>query len=197
VTLENPRQTTRYLAAYHEAGHAVAAFFLPLAERTTKVTIRAQDLEDGDAGAHYCTRTRPPLAGPSADPEEVRASAIVTLAGTEVDRRLTGNALTSGSADYAEVRRLLLDTLIAREIQDAVEAVTLEQSRSIGLEEIADRAADAIDDDLKRLFEGLRHEAHGLVDLRWAHVEAVARALLERGVLCGEEVCAIVESVGA
>lgn len=197
MTRENPQQTTRRLAAYHEAGHAVAAFFLPLAERTTWVTIRPQDLEEGDAGAHYCRRTQANLTGQSADADKVRASAIVALAGTEVDRHLTGNAFTSGSSDYEEVKQLLVDTLLAREIQEAVAAVTLLQARSIGLEEIADSAAAAIDDDLKRLFEPLRNEANALVESHWPQVEAVARALLERGVLSGEEVSAIIESVPA
>ena len=52
VTLETGRQTTRRLAAFHEAGHAVAAFYEPLAGTTTRVTIRAEDLGASDAGAH-------------------------------------------------------------------------------------------------------------------------------------------------
>jgi len=183
-------QTSRRLAAYHEAGHAVACFFRPKAGRTLRVSIRRADLDAGDAGLHTC-RT---AASPD-DLEQIRASAVVTLAGSEVDRRLTGNAFTSGEADYLAVRELLFRAILDPEIEQAVASVTLEDARAKGLEQIAAEKSVAIEEHRKRSFEALRREAHDLVQAKWRHVEAVAEGLLEREALTGDEVERIIRGV--
>ncbi len=183
-------ETTRRLAAYHEAGHAVASFYRPETGRTVRVSIRRADLAAGDAGMHVC-RTPPPRDGL----EAVRASAVVTLAGAEVDRRLTHDAFTSGEADYEAVRALLFRAILDREIEEVVSAVTLDEARTRGLEQIAAEASEAVEDHLKRLFDELRREARTLVDAKWPEIEAVARALLEREALSGDEVESIIARV--
>ena len=179
------------MAAYHEAGHAVASFFLPAAGPTTRITIRNEDLADEDAGAHFSAA---PRTGAASDLDVVRANAIVGLAGIEVDRRLTGNTFTSGGNDDAEVRQLLREAFLDREIQDALAAADLGHASPGELEEIASRAAEEVEDDLKRRLDALRGEARALIERRWPHVEAVARALLERGTLSGDETRRIIES---
>jgi ATP-dependent Zn protease len=191
-----PRATPR-LAAYHEAGHAVGCFFRPLGGRTTWITIRPSDLAEDDAGAHYCCCTLAAEAGPPPDLETVRAAAVVALAGTEVDRRLTGNELTCGSADYEEVRELLVGAVLDREIEQAVAAVSEEEARERGLQAIAAEAAAAVEERFKRASDELRRQAHDLIEAKWPHVEAVAEALLERGALGGDEVRAIIAEVEA
>jgi ATP-dependent Zn protease len=189
-----PRTTPR-LAAYHEAGHAVAAYFRPRGGRTTRVSVRGPDLGRGDAGVHYCQRTLPEVPDSSSDREVVRAMAVVALAGSEVDRRLTGNAFTSGGADYEAVRELLFHTLLAREIEELVAAVTPAEARSRGLEAIAAQAAADIEDHFKQLVDSLREETRHLVEAKWPCVEAVAQALLASGALSGEEVRKIIGAV--
>ncbi len=195
--MPHSRRTTPRLAAYHEAGHAVAAFFRPLGGQTTRVSVRSADLGEGDAGVHYCQRALPEVPDSSADREVVRAIAVVALAGSEVDRRLTGNAFTSGGADYEAVRELLFRTFLAHEIEEVVAAVTPAEARSRGLERIAAEASAEIEDHLKQLFDSLREEARNLVEAKWHHVQAVAEALLARGALSGEEVRAIVLAADA
>jgi cell division protease FtsH len=183
-------ETTRRLAAYHEAGHAVACFFCPKAGRTLRVSIRRSDLEAGDAGLHTC---RP--AASAEDLEQVRASAVVTLAGAEVDRRLMGDTLTSGEADYRAVHDLLFDAILDPEIAEAVASVTPEDARARGLEQIAAEKSAVIEAHRRRLFEALSREARELVAAKWRHVEAVAEALLEREALTGAEVDRIITRV--
>jgi ATP-dependent Zn protease len=192
---EQLRRTPRRLAAYHEAGHAVASYFLPRAAPTTWVTIREQDLGEEDAGAHFCERTPSLRDGADSNRDTVRAEAIVGLAGIEVDRRLTGNAFTSGSDDDCEVRQLIREAFLDREIQDALAHAELEAAGPQELEEIASRASEVVEDDLKRLLDSLRGEARALIETRWSCVEAVAEALLEREALSGDEARRIIESV--
>lgn len=187
-----PRQTTPRLAAYHEAGHAVACFFEPLAGRTTRISIRDADLDEGDAGVHCCVGHRFSRA---ARWKVVRALAVVTLAGTEVDRRLTGNRFTSGSDDYEAVRKLFFDAILNREIEEAVAVVSPGEIRGKGLEGTAGSIATTIETHLEQLFEEARNEARRLIDAKWLHVEAVAEALLEREVLSGDAVHRIIEAV--
>ncbi len=193
--LQTSPHTSRRLAAYHEAGHAVASFYCPLAGATTRVSVRDSDLARGDAGVHY-SEWRPLV--PSAtepDLQTARALAVVALAGSEVDRHLTGNAFTSGSGDYQAVRELLFRAVLDPEIAALVASVQPEEAEARGLEAIADQATAEIEDHLKRLVDELRDEAHELVEAKWHHVEAVAEALLERGALDGGEVHQIIESV--
>jgi cell division protease FtsH len=195
VTLEHPRQTTRRLAAYHEAGHAVASFFLPGAGPTTRVTIRKQDLGEDDAGAHLSESAPASSSAADSSPDVVRARAIVGLAGIEVDRRLTGNTLTCGSDDDEQVRKLIREAFLDREIQDALAHAQLDGAGPQELDEIVARAVEVVEDDLKRLLDDLRAKARALIETRWPHVEAVAEALLEREVLSGDEARRIIESV--
>lgn len=195
MTLDEPPRTTRRLAAYHEAGHAVASFFLPCAAPTTRVTIREQDLGGEAAGAYLCESPPTLRDGADGNPDVVRAEAIVGLAGIEVDRRLTGNAFTSGSDDDCEVRRLIREAFLDREIQDALADANLESAGPQELDEIASRASEVVEDDLEQLLDSLRGEARALIETRWPCVEAVAEALLEREVLSGDETRHIIESV--
>ena len=183
------------LAAYHEAGHTVAAFFRPAAGTTRRVTIRAAELEHGDAGLHVGGRPLPDATRFAPEDEWLQASAVVSLAGAEVDRRLTGGRLTCASEDYQDVRDLLFRAVFDWEIQDCAAAVTPEERRAHSLEDIAADRVDAIEERYEALLAKLQGEAHDLVEERWPHVEAVAEALLERGALSGAEVRRIVEGV--
>jgi cell division protease FtsH len=187
--------TSRQSAAYHEAGHAVAAHFRPAAGGTRRITIRPAELDPGDAGLHIGGCSCPEATRLAPDDEWLRATAIVSLAGAEVDRHLTGGRLTCASEDCEDVRDLLFHAVFDWEIQDCADAVTLEERRSHALEDIAEQRAEAIEERYQALLARLRSEAHDLVEQRWPHVEAVAEALLERGALTGAEVEAIVEGV--
>ncbi len=191
--MQNPdaaMRATRRLAAYHEAGHAVACHFRPQAGSTIRVSIRAADLDEGDAGLHACRQGALPGGF-----EQARASAVVSLAGAEVDRRLTGGRLTCGEADYRAVRELLARAFLEPEIEKAVAAVSPEEVRAKGLERIASEASAELEAQRARLFEELRSEARELVSAKWRHVEAVAEALLVRGHLSGDEVASLVARV--
>ncbi len=190
---DRAREATPRLAAYHEAGHAVAACFRPRAGRTTRVTIRPADLAEGDAGVHWSTLE----PGAAADEECARASAVVSLAGPEVDRRLIGAELTCGSADYEAVRELLFRAFFDREIEEAAASVARDDLGSDVLEALADSAAARIEEDYKRLLDELRAEAAALVAEKWPQIEAVAEALLRQGSLDGEEVVRIVATAEA
>ncbi len=188
-------RTSRRLAAYHEAGHAVASFFRPRAGATTWMTIRPADLGEGDAGAHY-SEWQPGRHAVPPDHETLRALAVVALAGPEVDRRLTGNEFTSGDADYQAVRELLFRGYFDPEIDALVSALPPDEAQRRGLDAIADQAAAEIEDELKHLVDQLREEARQIIETRWPEVEAVAEALLQSGALGGAEVRRILEAVG-
>ena len=78
------REVTPLLAAYHEAGHAVACYFRPEAGRTIRITIRRSELEEGDAGVHWSAS--PP--GPAAEP----------MTGASVGRMSMRNGVVGGNA---------------------------------------------------------------------------------------------------
>ena len=190
---ETSGETSPRLAAYHEAGHAVASCFRPRAGRTTRVTIRRAELEEGDAGVHWSL----PARDAAADEESVRASAVVSLAGVEVDRRLTGTELTCGSADYEAVRERLFRAIFDRQIEEAAAAVAAQGLAPAALDAAAEEEAAAIEDRYKRLLDELRLEAATLVSEKWPHIEAVAQALLRQGSLDGDAVRQIVAEAEA
>lgn len=158
------------------------------------MTIRESDLGEGDAGAHYGQCPSLIDATSAAKRDTVRSLSVVALAGAEVDRRLTGNAFTSGSGDYDAVRQLLFSAFFDGEIDELVAAVSPDEAQIRGLDEIASEGAEVIEDHLKRLVDELRNEAHQLIESKWHHVEGVAEALLKSGVLEGDQVRQIIRS---
>lgn len=154
------RKTGRRAVAYHEAGHAVMR--LELSRRLSRVTIRPR----GDILGHTKQR-RSELDVDYFDPRDWRLTRwaqteiMCALAGPEAERRLTGRRNNSG----------------ARSDDECVLDVAL-QAEGYG-----DERRNAYVTWLK-----LKVRDWVAAPPVWAQIEALAKALLERDTLSGDEV---------
>jgi ATP-dependent Zn protease len=163
VEHERRRRKTLAKTAYHEAGHAVASYYL--FHRIKKVTI-VPDKKNDNAGS--CHSKGPSLAGIDVSISPRKQATIfdnikIFLAGEAAQARFNRRTIRQwhGSSDFHQAAGLAL-----RLSGDA-------------------RGAEL-------LLDWLRHEAEQLVAIRWREIEVVAEALLRRRTLTGEEVRAVI-----
>ena len=159
-----PRLTRDERTAYHEAGHAVAAFFEQLRVRTATIK---PDKVKGSLGhvSHYPKPSfHPDFETDARTERRVLAGVLTYLAGPAAERRATGRA-TGSHDDY-------------RNAMDMA-------SRLCGSNE-----------SVGALLRWMWVQARDLVTVHWSFIEAVARALLARRRLSGQEVREIILNSG-
>jgi hypothetical protein len=205
--------------AYHEAAHAVAAFFYPLGGKTERVFIGGDELARCNAeqqpvntalGIHRSTRTLPAIVNRSVDREQVHHILICLLEGYAASWVFEGERYSlrkptkldaeemrkhaDGSDDFSRAWQLLSDS-------DPFD--THGTIRDLGLheatgEELLQRGHEAIEAHTAQLlerFEALWREAVALVSTKWPHIVAVGDALLRKQTLDGIEVVEIIELI--
>jgi len=153
--------------AYHEAGHAVARYYLFHPIR--KVTI-CPDKNDDSAG-HCEGKGRSYLDGIDVEISPRKQSRMfdnikILLAGREAQRRFNKRS-----------KRSVLNCQAHSDWRKAVDLAIRLTTSTRGTE---------------LLLEWLRHETESFVQLRWSDIEAVAAELLDRKTLTGEEVREII-----
>lgn len=150
--------------AYHEAGHAVAAWWLHL--RFKKVSIRP----DSDSLGRLVHRKFKAADNPECNSSAriqllMEKHAICALAGREAQRKFNPRSIRSyhHRSDYGQV-----------------------------IEYLSCRVADG--EEIRLWARLLVHRANALITFRWPAVKAVATALLERKTLTEQEVRDTIDS---
>lgn len=151
--------TQKQSTAFHEAGHAVAAFFLGFSVGRRGVTIIPDKIKDNLGAAHVLLqlRERPDVAISPGTHVRIENHAVVCLAGDAAQRKLHPRSHYRAQSDQDQALELL----------DYIS----------GSNEI-----------LCARFKVARLQAQALVNLRWKEITAVATALLERKTLTRDEV---------
>ena len=182
------------ITAYHEAGHAIVAHFMPNADPVQKVSIIAR----GQAGGytlklpledkHLYTKT-----------EYVEEIAIL-LAGYVTEREIFGQVTTGATSDLRRAtglaRKLITDygmseTLGPRTFGEKDEMIFL--GREIHEQrDYSEKAAEQIDKEISNFIDQAVHQAKGLVKTRREFLEKTVAALLEKETLEKEEFESIV-----
>jgi ATP-dependent Zn protease len=209
--------------AYHEAAHAVAAYFHPLAGKTQRICISGDDLTEYNllkhptneaAGIHRRGRILPAIVGRSVDREQVHDMCILLLSGyaagwvyagedrssSKFNKRDQEEALKNadGSDDFVRCWGLLEDS-DPFDIPDALRGVREKSvTKSATADELFERGRKAIDDHHARildLLEVLWREAAAFVVAKWPHIQAVADAVFRKKTLEGSEVVELIERV--
>ena len=182
------------ITAYHEAGHAIVAHFMPNADPVQKVSIIAR----GQAGGytlklpledkHMYTKT-----------EYVEEIAIL-LAGYVTEREIFGQVTTGATSDLRRAtglaRKLITDygmseTLGPRTFGEKDEMIFL--GREIHEQrDYSEKAAEQIDKEISNFIDQAVHQAKGLVKTRREFLEKTVAALLEKETLEKEEFESIV-----
>ena len=187
----------RTVFAYHEAGHAVAAYFLPHADPVHKVTIIGR----GSAGGY--TMTLPEEERYVMTKTKLLDDLVDLLAGRAAEEIAIGEISTGAQNDLERVTRIARKMVMEWGMSDKLGPLTFGRpngedlvflGRDISRERnYSEEVAAAIDEEVRNIVETSHKRAVEILTQHREKLDAVAQALLERETLEKEEFEAIME----
>jgi cell division protease FtsH len=182
-------EETKRMVAYHEAGHAIAAYNLEHADPVHKVTI----IPRGRAGGATFTL-------PEDDRDEVSREWVldmVTMAmGGRVAERLILNRLGSGAqSDIVQATKMVRRMVTRWGMSDSLGPVAYGEAEELVFlgKELAHRrdfseaTAQRIDEEVSRIIQNCYQRAEKILVEHMEQLHLLAKTLLERETLDGEE----------
>jgi AFG3 family protein len=167
----------RQIVAHHEAGHAVAGWFLEHADPLLKVTIIPRT--SGALGfAQYLPkevflRTQ----------EQIMDIVSMALAGRAAEEVFFGGVTTGASDDLRRVTQLVYSTIQTYGMNSRVGQVAFPRSESDGMpgdRPYSDATAEAMDEEARAIVDAAYQRTVALIRERKGDVERVANLLIEK-----------------
>jgi len=188
-------QEEREIIAYHEAGHALVAHYLPHCDPVTKVSIVARGMAAGYTIAlpqeDHTVTTRSKF-------EDQLAFAL----GGRAAEELVFNEVTTGAANDLEQVTETARAMVTRYgMSDKLGPMTFGQKeelvflgKEIGEQrDYSEAVAQQIDEEVRRIVHTAHQRAHQVLAERREQLDTVARRLLEVETLEAEEFVAVLE----
>jgi cell division protease FtsH len=188
-------ETEKRLTAYHEAGHALVAYFMPHADPLHKVTIIPRGMALG-------VTQQLPIDDRHNYTREYLESTLSVMMGGRVSEKMFMNVLTTGAGDDLNkatdmVRKMVCDWGMS----DRLGPLTFgrkDQEIFLGRDivqhkDYSEETAELIDEELKKFAREAYERAEHVISSNREALERVALALLEYEVLDGEEVATLVK----
>ena len=179
----------RAITAYHEAGHAVVMKYLPTADPVHEITI----IPRGSAGGYTMPLSEDKMYLSKTKLEED----MVTYLGGRVAEKLIFNEITTGARSDIESTTNIARRMVTEfGMSDEVGTVSFHKSsddevflgRDYGKpKNFSEETAAIIDREVKRLIDDAFKKAEKLLSTHIEKLHAVAKALLEKEKLTGEE----------
>jgi cell division protease FtsH len=173
------------LTAYHEAGHAIVAFYSPLSDPIHKATIvpRGQAL-----GMVVRLPESDQVSLPLA---KIKTDLAVAMAGRVAEEMIFGKDMvtTGASSDFrfasSYARKMVLEWGMSR-----LGALHLEEDSGLwgGQKSFSDKTAEAVDEEIKRILKEAYEEAQSFLLKYRQQLDSLAEALLVRETLTGDEI---------
>ncbi|MFH1255220.1 MAG: ATP-dependent zinc metalloprotease FtsH [bacterium] len=177
------------ITAYHEAGHAIAAHFLPHSDPVQKVSIIAR----GQAGGY--TLKLPLEDKHMYSKTEYVEEIAVLLAGYIAEQEIFGEVTTGATSDLRRAtnlaRKLITDfgmseSLGPRTFGEKDEMIFL--GREIHEQrDYSEKVAEQIDKEISNFIDRAAHQAKGLIKSKHEFLEKVVAELMEKETLEKEE----------
>lgn len=176
--------------AYHEAGHAIAGWFLPHADPLLKVSI----IPRGSAALGYAQYL--PADQYLYSREQLADRMCMTLAGRVAEEQTFEGRITTGAQDdLQKVTKLAYAQVVKYGMDEVVGPVSFgdeQQGREAFSERpYSDATAQTIDERVRLLVNGALERTRALLAEHKSDLERVAERLLEREVLNREDLIAI------
>jgi len=165
--------------AFHEAGHAIAGWFLEHASPLVKVTIVPRGI--GTLGyaqylpkEQYITTT-----------EQMLDRMCMTLGGRAAEANIFGAISTGAQSDLDQITKMAYGMIAIYGMNDKVGNVSFHdlQSQNSFTKPYSDLTAQMIDEEVRKLIHGQYERAKALLKERSKELHALANALLEKEVL--------------
>jgi cell division protease FtsH len=185
----------RTITAYHEAGHALAAHLLPEAEPVHKVTIIPRGMSLGST-MQLPERDRYHLSR-----AQLLGNLVVLYAGRAAEQLCCKDITAGAKSDIERATELARRMVCEWGMSEALGPINYTESEEtlfLGREVTRTRnhselLAQKIDEEVERLVQKSYDTALDLLRRHRQGLERIARALLERETLSGEDVAALVD----
>lgn len=181
------------LTAYHEAGHAfVSMHYSDITDPIHKATIIPRGRALG------MVQHLPVDNKVSMTLDEVRANLSVSLAGRAAEEVFFGaNKITTGAeSDIAAATRLARYSITTAGLSDKIGMVAVNQANSFGqkvaLEDASEKTAEIVDGEIRVWLDSAHKDAKNLIAKNKSVVEKLAKALMDKETLTGDEIKEIV-----
>ena len=181
------------LTAYHEAGHAfVSLHYKDITDPIHKATIIPRGRALG------MVQHLPIDDKVSMTLDEVRANLSVSLAGRAAEEIFFGaNKITTGAeSDIAMATRLARYSITTAGLSDKIGLIAVNQVNTFGqriaLENASEKTAELVDNEIRIWLDNAHKDAKSILTKGKATVEKLAKALLDKETLSGEEIKEIV-----
>ncbi|MCL2409716.1 MAG: ATP-dependent zinc metalloprotease FtsH [Oscillospiraceae bacterium] len=182
-------EKSRKLKAYHEAGHAVAAYFLPNVDPVHLVTI----IPRGQAGG--MTVFRPQEDKETTSRSEMFERIVSALGGRVAEKLYMDDISTGASGDIQQSSAIARSMVMKYGMSDAIGPISFEDSSKsvfIGRDfsqtkSYSEKTAAAIDDEVKRIFDEANALCEKILTEHSNIVVATAEYLLEHENMDGED----------
>jgi cell division protease FtsH len=194
----SPRE--REIIAHHEAGHALVAESLPLADPVHRVSI----IPRGIAGLGY-TIQRPLEDRFVLTRAELLDRLAVLMAGRAAEELLFGQVSTAAQNDLQRANELARSMVTEYGMSDALGPLTLERERRAAFlpnspapsRDYAERTTEAVDAEVRRMLDQQHERVREILTRRRGALERLGKALLEREILEGDELRALLAASDA
>ena len=179
------------IVAYHEAGHAVAGWFLEHADPLLKVTIIPRT--SGALGfAQYL-----PKEVFLRSQDQIMDIVCMALAGRAAEQVFFGNVTTGASDDLRRVTQMVYSTIQTYGMNDKVGQLAFpDRNQSGGMpssdKPYSDATAEAMDVEARQIVNDAYDRTVALIQERKEEVEKVAKLLLEKETITHDDVVDLV-----
>ena len=178
----------RKLTAYHEAGHAVAAFFLEHEDPVHTITI----IPHGAAGG--MTVYRPQEDRSFRSRSEMFERIVSSLGGRIAEKLVLNDISTGASGDIQQASAIARAMVMQYGMSDALGPISFDSSNHqvfIGRDfantkSYSEKTAAQIDDEVKRIFDEASARCTSILTLHRDLLEATAQYLLEHETMDGK-----------
>lgn len=176
----------RETVAYHEAGHAVVASFIPEADKVQRISI----LPHGQAGG---------LTRMAVDTEKVlisktkAMSTIAVLLGGRVSEELVMGDITSGAQNDIKQANAIAREMITHFGMGDKFGLRYDSFNETGVKELSNSAYDTIDVEIREILDECYELAETTISGHRATLDKIAIRLLEIETLNGDEIEQLVE----
>ncbi|KKS78501.1 MAG: ATP-dependent zinc metalloprotease FtsH, partial [Parcubacteria group bacterium GW2011_GWD1_42_9] len=173
------------ITAYHEAGHALVAHFMPAADPVHKISI----ISRGRAGGYTL---KLPTEDKHLHPKsEFEADLAVMLAGHAAEREIFGEVTTGAQSDLKRATRLARQLITEYGMSEKLGPRTFglkEELIFLGREiseqrDYSEKIAQAIDDEVSHFLKTAYGEAQNIIKKQKAKLQLIADELIKKEVI--------------
>jgi cell division protease FtsH len=181
------------VVAYHEAGHTIAAYFTPRADRPYKVTIVARGMAGG------FTRPLPDDDRRMQDRSYYEAMMVFALGGHVSEEMIFGEMTTGAHDDIGKVTQIARNMVTQWGMSERLGPRTFGRRQSMVFlgrdiseeRDYSDRTAEEIDDEVRRVIDEAHERCRSVISAHREQMDALVERLIEVETVEGDELLKI------